>query len=164
MDAITQSLYGLDLAPYLFGTLTYVVVFALLMRRRARIIHPRHLWILPAFAWIIAVSAMAMALPQTGTQVIGVVVLMITAFGIGVLLCLSDSLKHDPVADSFTQTTSLLSIGAASLIVALLIGSGFTHFWPQAVFIAGLFTGQSVCLWRWSEYLRKPPEVFHNGI
>lgn len=164
MDAIRQSLYGLDVAPYVVGTLVFAVMFALLMRRRVQVMHPRRLWVLPAFGWIIAASAMGNTLPQTGTQVVGLVVLGVTGFGIGAVLCLSDSLKHDPATESFIHTMSVLSISAASLVAAILIGSGFSHFWPEAVFLAGLFTGQSVCLWRWSEILRKAPEAFHTGM
>lgn len=164
MDAIRQSLYGLNLAPLVLGTLAFVVTFALLMRRRVQVMHPRQLWVLPTFAWIIAAGAMGKTLPQTGTQLVGLLVLGVTGFGIGAVLCLSDSLKHNPATDSFTHSASVLSIGAASLIAAILIGSGFSHFWPEAVFIAGLFTGQSVCLWRWSKILRKAPDAFHTGM
>jgi MFS family permease len=164
MEAIKQSLYGLNLAPYFFGTLAFVVIFALAMRKRVRSMHPRQLWILPAFIWIIAAVTLANALPQTGTQVVAFVVLVVTGLGVGVLLCLSDSLKHDPVTDTFSHRISLLSAGAASLIVALLIGYNPSNFWPGAVFIAGLVTGHSICLWRWAEYLRQAPEISHPGM
>ena len=162
MEAVKQSLYGINLAPFLFGTFAFVVSFAWLMHKRVRTMHPRQLWILPAFAWIGAIALTATALPQTGTQVVCFVVLAATGLGIGMVLRLSDSLKHDPTADVFTHKNSILSNGVAALIVALLSVDIPASFWPGAIFLSGFVTGQSLCLWRRAEYLRRAPEFSAN--
>ncbi len=163
METIRQSLYGINLTPYLCGTLVFAVFFVLLMRRRVRIMNPRRLWILPTFAWIITLPIMADAPPRTGTQVMAFVVLAVTGFGIGVLLCLSDSLKRGPTSDAFTHISSLLSTVAKAMIGTVLIVYNPFHFWPEVVFIAGYITGHRVCLWRWSEILRSAPQIFYTG-
>lgn len=163
MDAIRQSLYGVNLAPYLIGALVFIAFFALLMSKRVHSMHPRRLWIWPTFAWIIAAATLVNTPPQTGTQVVGIVVLAATGFGIGVLLCLSDCLTHDAQTDAFVHKSSVLSCGAAALIVAVLISP--SNFWPGLVFLAGFVSGQSACLWRWSEQLRNAPDFStHAGL
>lgn len=165
MDAIKQSLYGLNLAPYLFGTLTFVALFVLLTVKRVRVMQPRRLWIMPAFVWIATAAVLAVMRPQTGTQIVCFVVLAVTGFGMGVLLCLSNSLIHDPATGAFTHRSSALSNGAAALMVALLVGYSPPNFWPEIVFLAGYVSGHCACLWRWSEHLRDAPEISaHTGF